>query len=175
MVAQSKLIIKLITLLRNIGQRFTDRLWRLGAGVRLFALILISSGESFRRFRLVTREIYSTGVLSLIIILVSAFFVGIIKRAWPCYHCATVRRARWHGNHGRNWPYENNRTIISYGNDGCKPCCASVCTAFLGWCNCHAHFGHFIFNGGYFRWIFSGCTVNWGRRRGILVTNAICS
>lgn len=78
MVAQSKLIIKLIKLLRNIGQRFTDRLWRLGAGVRLFALILISSGESFRRFRLVTREIYSTGVLSLIIILVSAFFVGMV-------------------------------------------------------------------------------------------------
>jgi phospholipid/cholesterol/gamma-HCH transport system permease protein len=64
--------------LRNIGGRFTDRIWRLGAGARLFWLTLISSGESFRRFHLTIREVYFTGVMSLIIIIVSAFFVGMV-------------------------------------------------------------------------------------------------
>ena len=75
---RSNLYISLVRILRNIGQRFTERIWRLGAGVRLFGLILISSGESFKRFHLTIREIYFTGVMSLIIILVSAFFVGMV-------------------------------------------------------------------------------------------------
>jgi phospholipid/cholesterol/gamma-HCH transport system permease protein len=75
---RSSLLVGLIRTLRNIGSRFTDRIWRLGAGARLLGLILLSSGECFRRFRLITREIYFTGVLSLIIILVSAFFVGMV-------------------------------------------------------------------------------------------------
>lgn len=64
--------------LRNLGGNFIDQIWRLGAGARLLGLTLISSGESFRRFRLVMREIYATGVLSLVIISVSAFFVGMV-------------------------------------------------------------------------------------------------
>ncbi|MEE9331647.1 MAG: lipid asymmetry maintenance ABC transporter permease subunit MlaE [Methylophilaceae bacterium] len=71
--------------LRNIGANVIDQVWRLGAGVRLFGLVLISSGESLRRFRLVTREVYSTGVLSLVIISVSAFFVGMVL-ALQGYH-----------------------------------------------------------------------------------------
>jgi phospholipid/cholesterol/gamma-HCH transport system permease protein len=78
MIIRSKLLTGLIRTLRNIGSRFTDRIWRLGAGARLFWLTLISSGESFRRFHLTIREVYATGVLSLIIILVSAFFVGMV-------------------------------------------------------------------------------------------------
>jgi phospholipid/cholesterol/gamma-HCH transport system permease protein len=77
-VIRSKMLTGLIRTLRNIGNRFTDRVWRTGAGIRLFGLILVSSGESFRRFRLTIREIYFTGVMSLIIILVSAFFVGMV-------------------------------------------------------------------------------------------------
>jgi phospholipid/cholesterol/gamma-HCH transport system permease protein len=46
--------------------------------VRFFFYILIYSGESFRRIHLTIRETYFTGVLSLIIILVSAFFVGMV-------------------------------------------------------------------------------------------------
>lgn len=65
-------------LLRGIGHRLIDRLWRFGSGARFFAYILIYSGESFRRLHLTIREIYFTGVLSLIIILVSAFFVGMV-------------------------------------------------------------------------------------------------
>jgi phospholipid/cholesterol/gamma-HCH transport system permease protein len=75
---RSSLLVGLIRTLRNIGSRFTERIWRLGAGARLLGLILLSSGECLRRFRLVIREVYFTGVLSLIIILVSAFFVGMV-------------------------------------------------------------------------------------------------
>lgn len=75
---KSGLLIGLIRAFRNIGHIFVDGIWRLGAGMRLFWLTLASSGESFRRFHLTIREIYFTGVMSLIIILVSAFFVGMV-------------------------------------------------------------------------------------------------
>ena len=45
---------------------------------RFFGLVLASSGTSFERFRLVMREVYFTGVLSLIIIIVSGLFVGMV-------------------------------------------------------------------------------------------------
>jgi len=45
---------------------------------RFFFLTLIHSGQSFRRFQLIIREIFSAGVLSLIIILVSGLFVGMV-------------------------------------------------------------------------------------------------
>lgn len=64
--------------LRGIGHRVIDRLWQFGASIRFFFYVLIYSGESFRRIQLTIREIYFTGVLSLIIILVSAFFVGMV-------------------------------------------------------------------------------------------------
>lgn len=64
--------------LRGIGSRVIDRTWRLGFAARFFIYSLACSGESFRRFHLVIKEIYFTGVLSLIIILVSALFVGMV-------------------------------------------------------------------------------------------------
>lgn len=64
--------------LRGIGHRIIDRIWRLGAATRFFGYTLIYSGESFRRLHLTIREIYFTGVMSLVIILVSAFFVGMV-------------------------------------------------------------------------------------------------
>lgn len=75
---KSKHLIGLRRYFTNIGHRFSEAVWRLGAGARLFWLTLISSGESFRRFHLTIREVYFTGVLSLIIIIVSAFFVGMV-------------------------------------------------------------------------------------------------
>lgn len=68
----------LIKVLRGIGHRTIDRIFRLGFGARFFLYSLSCSGESFRRFPLVIKEIYFTGVLSLIIILVSALFVGMV-------------------------------------------------------------------------------------------------
>ncbi|MBA3697123.1 MAG: ABC transporter permease, partial [Methylotenera sp.] len=75
---RSALFVSLIRTLRGIGHRVIDRIWRLGEGTRLFFLTIIYSHESFRRFHLTIREIYSTGVMSLIIIVVSAFFVGMV-------------------------------------------------------------------------------------------------
>lgn len=69
---------RLDALLRRMGHRLIDRLWHLGSGARFFAYTLIYSVESFRRPHLIIREIYFTGVMSLIIILVSAFFVGMV-------------------------------------------------------------------------------------------------
>ena len=64
--------------LRGLGHRVTSRIWRLGFASRFFLATLLYSGTSFRRFFLTIREIYFTGVLSLIIILVSGLFVGMV-------------------------------------------------------------------------------------------------
>lgn len=69
---------RLIYWLSGIGNRVIGRIWRLGSGIRFFFYVLANSGDSFRRFRLTVKEIYATGVLSLLIILVSAFFVGMV-------------------------------------------------------------------------------------------------
>ena len=66
-------------LLRELGARIvTAWIWRLGFASRFFWLTLRESGTSFRRFHLTIREIYFAGVLSLIIILVSGLFVGMV-------------------------------------------------------------------------------------------------
>lgn len=62
----------------RLGARITGAIWRLGFASRFFWLILKHSGTSFRRFHLTIREIYFAGVLSLIIILVSGLFVGMV-------------------------------------------------------------------------------------------------
>ncbi|TSA49970.1 MAG: lipid asymmetry maintenance ABC transporter permease subunit MlaE [Nitrosomonadales bacterium] len=69
---------RLVDTLRGIGHRVVDRVWRLGFAARFFLQSLACSGDSFRRFPLVIKEIYFTGVLSLIIIMVSALFVGMV-------------------------------------------------------------------------------------------------
>ena len=63
---------------RGIGHRVIEMVWRLGYASRFFLLILAKSGASFRRFGLVTRETYFAGVQSLIIIIVSGLFVGMV-------------------------------------------------------------------------------------------------
>ncbi len=69
---------KVVESLICLGHDIIEQIWRVGSLTRLFALTLISSGESFRRFYLVIREVYFTGVMSLVIISVSAFFVGMV-------------------------------------------------------------------------------------------------
>lgn len=61
-----------------IGANTIDRVWRLGFAARFFLAMLSHSGETFRRPRLLVRELYVSGVLSLIIILVSGLFVGLV-------------------------------------------------------------------------------------------------
>lgn len=64
--------------LQGVGRRVVNGIWRMGYAVRFFVMTLLSSGMSFRRFQLTVKEIYFSGVLSLIIILVSGLFVGMV-------------------------------------------------------------------------------------------------
>jgi phospholipid/cholesterol/gamma-HCH transport system permease protein len=64
--------------LENLGARAIGAVDRLGFATRFLLLTLRNSGMCFRRFSLVLREIYFAGVLSLIIILVSGLFVGMV-------------------------------------------------------------------------------------------------
>ncbi len=79
------LINSISQILIGIGHRTIERVWRLGAWARLFFLTIIYSGESFKRLHLTLREIYFTGVMSLLIMIVSAFFVGMVL-ALQGYH-----------------------------------------------------------------------------------------
>lgn len=64
--------------LRQLGAMVINGVWRLGFATRFLLMILWYSGQSFRRLHLTIREIYFSGVLSLLIILVSGLFVGLV-------------------------------------------------------------------------------------------------
>lgn len=64
--------------LRAVGHRSVNAVWRLGFAARFFMMTLFYSGPSFRRFHLTVREMFFTGVMSLIIILVAGTFVGMV-------------------------------------------------------------------------------------------------
>jgi phospholipid/cholesterol/gamma-HCH transport system permease protein len=63
---------------RRVGHPMVNAIWRIGYAARFFMVTLAYSGTSFRRFRLTIREMYFTGVQSLVIILVSGLFVGMV-------------------------------------------------------------------------------------------------
>lgn len=65
-------------IIARIGHRSIDSIWEMGVTARFLLQILWRSGTSVRRFQLVIREIYASGVLSLIIIVVSGLFVGMV-------------------------------------------------------------------------------------------------
>ena len=69
---------RITEILEGLGARVTGAIWRLGFASRFFWLILRHSGTAFRRFHLTIREVYFAGVLSLVIILVSGLFVGMV-------------------------------------------------------------------------------------------------
>src|SRR5512135_94692 len=62
----------------RLGSWVTARIWRLGYASRFLGYMLLHSGTALRRFPLTIREIYFSGVLSLVIILVSGLFVGMV-------------------------------------------------------------------------------------------------
>jgi len=70
---------RIAEMVRGLGARVvTQWVWRVGFAGRFLWLTMRESGTSFRRFSLTIREIYFAGVLSLIIILVSGLFVGMV-------------------------------------------------------------------------------------------------
>ena len=64
--------------LRQVGHIVVDAIWKLGAATRFSWLVLARSSESVRRPQLTLNEIFFTGTLSLIIIIVSGLFVGLV-------------------------------------------------------------------------------------------------
>ncbi len=64
--------------IKGIGNRVINAVWRIGMATRFFFLTLLYSGSSFRRFHLIIKELFSTGVMSLIIIIVAGLFVGMV-------------------------------------------------------------------------------------------------
>jgi phospholipid/cholesterol/gamma-HCH transport system permease protein len=69
---------KLLGYVRKLGHAVVDRIWRLGFAARFMFAVFLYSGVSFRRFSLTIREVYFSGVLSLLIITVSGLFVGMV-------------------------------------------------------------------------------------------------
>ncbi len=63
---------------RVVGDRTLKIVERIGATVTFLALILVHSATPFKRPSLIVREVYYAGVQSLIIILVSGLFVGMV-------------------------------------------------------------------------------------------------
>src|SRR3954462_12264557 len=64
--------------IERLGGAVTSHVWRLGYSARFLAYLVLHSGTALRRFRLTVKEVYFAGVLSLIIILVSGLFVGMV-------------------------------------------------------------------------------------------------
>ncbi|MBS1143647.1 MAG: hypothetical protein H6R14_1053 [Proteobacteria bacterium] len=67
-----------VSVIRKLGHVAVERIWRLGFASRFFWAVLMHSGSSFKRLPLTLREIYFSGVLSLLIIMVSGLFVGLV-------------------------------------------------------------------------------------------------
>jgi phospholipid/cholesterol/gamma-HCH transport system permease protein len=64
--------------LRRLGAQVTGWLARFGYSVRFLGAVLWHSPTAFRRIHLTIREVYFSGVQSLVIILVSGLFVGMV-------------------------------------------------------------------------------------------------
>ena len=64
--------------LRRLGGAVTGGVSKLGYASRFLLAIVLHSPQAFRRIQLTLREIYFAGVLSLVIILMSGMFVGMV-------------------------------------------------------------------------------------------------
>jgi len=68
----------LVQTVRRLGAATLHFVGQLGYAARFFVAVITHSPAAFRRLQLTLREIYFSGVLSLIIILVSGLFVGMV-------------------------------------------------------------------------------------------------
>jgi len=75
---QAEALSGLASALRRLGAGATNWVARLGYAGRFLVAVLLHSMTAFRRIHLTLREIYFAGVLSLVIILVSGLFVGMV-------------------------------------------------------------------------------------------------
>jgi phospholipid/cholesterol/gamma-HCH transport system permease protein len=68
----------MIEMIEGLGQSVLSALARLGLAGRFFLAIMMVIGVPIRRFSLLVRELYFSGVRSLLIIVVSGMFVGMV-------------------------------------------------------------------------------------------------
>mgnify|MGYP000942421552 FL=1 len=68
----------LTRVLSNLGATVIGGISRLGFVARFFVALIRHSGGSFMRPQLILKEIYQAGVLSLIIVLMSGLFIGMV-------------------------------------------------------------------------------------------------
>jgi phospholipid/cholesterol/gamma-HCH transport system permease protein len=68
----------MLATVRRLGAATMGGVSRLGYAARFFVAVVGNTPAAFRRLHLTLREIYFSGVLSLIIILVSGLFVGMV-------------------------------------------------------------------------------------------------
>ena len=79
---------KMGSVLSSFGHRFIEGVWRVGAAGRLFFYVCIYLLESLKRPSLIIREVYATGVLSLLIIWCQPFL-------WAWYlACRAITRSK---------------------------------------------------------------------------------
>lgn len=69
---------RVLTWIQSLGRRVIDGIERLGRATLFLLQLAPGVGQVLRRFRLVVQQLYMTGVLTLVIILVSGIFVGMI-------------------------------------------------------------------------------------------------
>jgi phospholipid/cholesterol/gamma-HCH transport system permease protein len=74
----AELVSGLTQWLRRLGGAVTGAVARLGYAARFLVAVLWYTPGAFRRIHLTLREIYFSGVLSLVIILMSGLFVGMV-------------------------------------------------------------------------------------------------
>lgn len=67
-----------MTFVQNMGKWGIERVTRLGRGSVFMFDILSQLGQSLSRFRLIYHQVFSVGVLTLLIIMVSGLFVGMV-------------------------------------------------------------------------------------------------
>jgi phospholipid/cholesterol/gamma-HCH transport system permease protein len=65
-------------MLRDLWETFTDALAGLGAVVRFLLRIFVHTPAAMLRFDLISAQIYNAGALSLVIIMLSGLFVGMV-------------------------------------------------------------------------------------------------
>ncbi|MEO6749346.1 MAG: ABC transporter permease, partial [Casimicrobiaceae bacterium] len=68
----------LIRGVRQLGAGSLNAVARIGYATRFFGAVIMHSPQAFWRLGLTIREIYFAGVLSLVIIVVAGFFVGMV-------------------------------------------------------------------------------------------------
>jgi len=67
-----------VATLRRVGAVTIGTIGRLGYAARFFVAVIANTPAAFKRLQLTLREIYFSGVLSLVIIMVSGLFVGMV-------------------------------------------------------------------------------------------------